>query len=219
MIVDDEQRMVDLICLYLTPHNYRCTKALSGKKAIESIGDESFDIVLLDVMMPEMDGWQTCEKIREISDVPIIMLTARDQKVDVVKGLKLGADDYITKPFDEEVLVARMEAVTRRTTKDHSSKITVSGLLWDGDRHIFAYQDQHIPLTPLEFEMMGIFIKNPRKVFSRDHLIQIVWGLDSETEGRTIDSHIRNIREKCRTAGFQIDQHLKTIWGVGYKWE
>ncbi|WLD92013.1 response regulator transcription factor [Alkalihalobacillus sp. AL-G] len=218
LIVDDEPRMLDLISLYLTPHNYLCKIAFSGKKAVKKLEHEVFDLVLLDIMMPEMDGWKTCRVIRQSYSVPIIMLTARDHNEDVVKGLKIGADDYISKPFDEEVLLARIESVLRRSDLGKSDRIYISGLVWDSKRYVVDYQNQVIPTTPKEFELLGLFLNYPQKVFTRDQLIESVWGFDTDTEGRTVDSHIRNLREKCRKAGFEIDQHLMTVWGVGYKW-
>ncbi|RBW70183.1 response regulator transcription factor [Bacillus taeanensis] len=218
LIVDDEQRMANLISLYLTPYRFKCVQSLSGQEALNILEQESFDLILLDVMMPKMDGWETCREIREFSTVPIIMLTARDQKIDMIKGLKLGADDYITKPFDEDVLLARIEALLRRAGRSQENRIEFNELVWDSEQYIVSYEDKLIPLTRKEFEMLGLFLKNPKKVFSRDQLIEMLWGFDSETEGRTVDSHVRHIREKCRKEGFDIDTHLTTVWGIGYKW-
>ncbi|MCP2036541.1 DNA-binding response OmpR family regulator [Planomicrobium sp. HSC-17F08] len=216
LLVDDEKRMLDLVALYLKPHHYLCTKALGPFEALSYLEKETYDLILLDVMMPEMDGWELCREIRKVSDVPIIMLTAREQQEDIIKGLKLGADDYVTKPFNEGELLARMEALLRRRAPKKS--IEVKGLFWDEDRFELSYQNQSIKLTPKEFLMLGQLLKNPDKVFSRDQLIQLVWGFDSETEGRTIDSHVRNVREKIRQVGFPIDDHFLTVWGIGYKW-
>ncbi|MBX0314094.1 response regulator transcription factor [Planococcus glaciei] len=216
LLVDDEQRMLDLVSLYLKPHQYVYTKALGPFEALDCLEKEIYDLVLLDVMMPEMDGWELCREIRKFSDVPIIMLTAREQKEDIIKGLKLGADDYVTKPFNEEELLARMEALLRRRVSKNN--IEVDGLLWDEERFELSYNGHSIKLTPKEFLMLGQLLKSPNKVFSREQLIQLVWGFDSETEGRTIDSHVRNVREKIRQAGFPIDKHFLTVWGIGYKW-
>lgn len=218
LIVDDEERMVELISLYLKPQENTIYKAYTGKEALGILQENKIDLVLLDVMMPDMDGWVTCQEIRKFSNIPIIMLTAREQSADIVKGLKIGADDYITKPFDEQVLLARIEAVTRRTQQEDANQVFIKGLIWDMDKHLVTFKGNKISMTPIEFKLLGLFLKNPQKVFSREHLIQLVWGFESNTEGRTIDSHIRNLREKCRQAGFLIDDYLKTIWGVGYKW-
>lgn len=216
LIVDDEKRMLDLIALYLKHHNYICEKAKGANEALSLIKYETFDIVLLDIMMPEMDGWELCQKIRRFSDVPIIMLTARDQREDIVKGLQLGADDYITKPFNEDELIARMSALLRRRTPRNI--VEINGLLWNKDQFELTFQNKLIKLTPKEFILIGHFMMNPNQVFEREHLIDLVWGFASETEGRTVDSHVRNMRDKIRQAGFPIDNHFKTVWGVGYKW-
>lgn len=216
LIVDDEKRMLDLIALYLRPHKYVCQKAQGANEALSYLESETFDIVLLDIMMPEMDGWELCQEIREISDVPIIMLTARDQREDIIKGLQLGADDYITKPFNEDELLARMAAILRRRVPN--VHIEINGLLWNKEQFELTYQDVQIKLTPKEFIMIGHFMRNPNQVFAREQLIDLIWGFDSETEGRTVDSHVRNMRDKIRQSGFPIDAHFKTVWGVGYKW-
>lgn len=216
LIVDDEKRMLDLIALYLHPHNYICTKAQGASVALSCIEYETFDIVLLDIMMAGMDGWELCQEIRRFSDVPIIMLTARDQREDIIKGLQLGADDYVTKPFNEDELLARMSALLRRRTP--RSFVEINGLLWNKEQFELTFKNKLIKLTPKEFIMIGHFIKNPNQVFAREQLIDLIWGFDSETEGRTVDSHVRNMRDKIRQAGFPIDDHFKTVWGVGYKW-
>ena len=208
--------MLDLVSLYLRPHDYACTKADSGKLALDLLDKETFDLVLLDIMMPDMDGWEVCREIRKSSNVPIIMLTAREQQEDIVKGLRLGADDYMTKPFGEEELLARMEALLRRSAP--AKRIELDGLVWEEDRFELSYKNEPIHLTPKEFSMLGLLMKNPNKVFERERLLELVWGFDSETEGRTVDSHVRNIREKIRQAGFPVDEHFLTVWGIGYKW-
>ncbi|RSK29289.1 DNA-binding response regulator [Bacillus sp. HMF5848] len=217
MLIDDEVRMLQLLQLYLQPNGFECVTFTTGQAAIEYLEENAIDLIILDVMMPGLNGWQTAGQIREFSDVPIIMLTARDQNTDVIKGLNTGADDYMTKPFDENVLLARINALLRRTKKVR--KLEVDDLIWDEENHVLTYKDQVILLTPKEFDMLGLLLKNVKTVFSRDRLIESVWGFDSDTEGRTIDSHVRNIRDKCRKAKFPIDNHLKTVWGVGYKWE
>ncbi len=216
LLVDDEKRMLDLLALYLKPHGYGCLKAKSGKEAIDLLEDELVDLVILDIMMPEMDGWEVCRQIRRFSNVPIIMLTAREQQEDIVKGLRLGADDYLVKPFGEEELLARMEALLRRSAPVKMVKI--DGLAWDEERFELTYRDSIIRLTPKEFATLGLLMKNPDKVYERSRLLELVWGFDSETEGRTVDSHVRNIREKIRQSGFPIDDYFLTVWGIGYKW-
>src|SRR5205814_2181326 len=148
---------------------------------------DSADLVLLDVMMPEMDGWETCREIRSHWDNPIIMLTARTEKSDIVKRLKIGADDYIQKPFDEEELIARIEAVLRRKSSS-SDKVSFRGLQLDQNSFELSYQGEPVSLTPKEFAMLGLFLQNKNKVFSREHLLTSIWGHSVATEDRTIDS-------------------------------
>lgn len=209
--------MLQLVKLYLEPHGFECITKTNGHEAINYLVDHEVDLVLLDIMMPEIDGWATAKLIRGFSKVPIIMLTARDQSSDMVKGLGIGADDYITKPFEEEILLARIHALLRRVSPP--SKIEENGLIWDEGNHELLFNGEVINLTPKEFEMIGLLLQNKKTVFSRGKLIERIWGLESNTEGRTVDSHIRNIRDKCRKAGFPIEEHLKTVWGLGYKWE
>ena len=216
LLVDDEVRMLDLLELYLEPRGFLCDKVNSGEAALEKIKSNKYEVVLLDVMMPVISGFQVCKLVRTFSTVPIIMLTAREAKEDVVKGLKLGADDYITKPFNEEELVARIHSVLRRFGQE--SSIEINRLVWDESTHELKYIGQTIPLTLKEFSIIGYLMKNPNRVYSREHLIDLIWGMNAETERRTIDSHVRNMREKVRRSGFPIDTHLKTVWGVGYKW-
>lgn len=216
LLVDDEQRMLDLLELYLRAHNYKSKKALSAKEALSYMEEETFDIILIDIMMPEMNGWDLCRAIRKNSDVPIIMVTAREQKEDIVKGLKLGADDYITKPFDEEELLARMEALLRRIST--ANKIEVNGLLWNEDEFELSFNNKPIKLTPKEFTMLGYLMKKPNQVYTREQLIELIWGYESQTDGRTVDSHVRNIRDKIRQVGFPIEDYFITVWGLGYKW-
>lgn len=217
LVIDDEKRMLDLIELYLRPYRYDVKKAQGALEALSYIERENFDIILLDIMMPEMDGWEFCEEVRRFSDVPIIMVTARDQTEDIVKGLKMGADDYITKPFNEAELLARMDALLRRVYP--GSQVEINGLRWDKEQFELTYNGKVIKLTPKEFILIGHFMNNPNQVFEREQLIELIWGFDSDTEGRTIDSHVRNMREKVRQAGFPIDDYFQTVWGIGYKWE
>ncbi|RST76101.1 response regulator transcription factor [Siminovitchia acidinfaciens] len=219
LIVDDEERMRNLISLYLSPEGYECVPVSSGGEAVNYLLNKTCELVILDVMMPEMDGWETCNRIREFSDVPIIMLTARTDKSDIVKGLSTGADDYITKPFDSGELLARIEAIFRRAKLQEDKTISFNGLKWNPDSYSLSYREKVVQVTPKEFSLVGLLIKHPNRVFTREQLLTIIWGLEAGTEDRTIDSHIRNIRDKLRNAGFPIDDHLTTVWGVGYKWE
>ncbi|PPA68698.1 response regulator transcription factor [Jeotgalibacillus proteolyticus] len=217
-LVDDEQRMLDLLELYLKPLGYDCIKLRSGEDAIRLVKDEEPDLILLDVMMPSMDGFEACRIIRRFSDVPIILLTALYEKEDIIRGLQDGADDYIVKPFDEEELVARIHAIFRRTSDDFSRRIEHKGLVWDEFSHELSYNEMTVNVTPKEFSILGHLLKNPGRAYSREQLLSIIWGYEAWTDGRTVDSHVRNLRDKLRKIGFPIEKHLHTIWGVGYKW-
>ncbi|WP_316571932.1 response regulator transcription factor [Neobacillus sp. YIM B06451] len=217
ILIDDEQRMLDLLSLYLSPRGFQCFTFTSALPAIDYLESGKADLVLLDLMMPELDGWEACREIRRHSDIPVIMLTARTEKPDIVKGLKLGADDYISKPFDEEELIARIEAVMRRRNPTDKT-ISFRGLVLNQSSFELAYEGQPISLTPKEFSILAILLQNKNKVFTREHLLTTVWGFAATTEDRTVDSHVRNLRDKLRKAGFPVDDHLSTVWGVGYKW-
>lgn len=217
LLIDDEPRMLDLISLYLLPKDYKCIRYTSALDAIQFLETQQVDLILLDIMMPELNGWEACKIIRKKWDYPIIMLTARSEKPDVVKGLGIGADDYISKPFDGDELVARIEAVLRRNHKS-SDIINFQGLLLNQESYELHFQNQLIPLTPKELSMMELFLNNPNRVYTRDHLISAIWGYGVSTEDRTVDSHVRNLRDKLRKAGFPADDYLITVWGIGYKW-
>jgi DNA-binding response OmpR family regulator len=217
LLIDDETRMLELLSLYLAPLGYKCIQKTSALDGIRYLEDHHVDLILLDVMMPEMDGWEACIEIRKHWNVPIIMLTARSEKHDIVKGLKNGADDYITKPFDEGELVARIEAVLRRNS-GKSQTLNFKGLILNMDSYDLQYNGTPIPLTPKEFSLLHLFLQNRNKVFTREHLISTIWGYGVATEDRTIDSHVRNLRDKLRRSGFSADDYLSTVWGVGYKW-
>ncbi|MDP4083429.1 MAG: response regulator transcription factor [Bacillota bacterium] len=217
LLVDDEIRMLDLLALYLSPKGYHCIKKNSAADALRFLEIDKANLILLDVMMPDMDGWDACSEIRKHSDIPIIMLTARSEKMDVVKGLKLGADDYISKPFDEDELIARIEAVLRRK-EGNQGEIMFNELELKQDSFELLYKGVQVQLTKKEFSLLGLFLQNRNKVFTREHLLTSIWGYSVSTEDRTIDSHVRNLREKLRKTGFPIDDYLTTVWGLGYKW-
>ncbi|SIT91114.1 response regulator transcription factor [Edaphobacillus lindanitolerans] len=217
LLVDDEPMMLDLLELYLQPNGFRCLKAESGTEALRLLEWKQPDLVILDIMMPAMDGWEVCRRIRQSSDVPVLMLTAIDETEAVVRGLETGADDYMAKPFEEEELIARIRALLRRSGKKEI--IETDGLVWERERFRLTYGSRVIPLTPKEFELLGLLMQKPGRVFDRDSLLGHVWGWDTETESRTVDSHIRNLREKIRRTSFPVDRHLVTVRGVGYKWE
>lgn len=220
LLVDDEQRMLDLIELFLVPHGFTCVKETSGARALDLLANQEMDLVLLDVMMPGMDGWEVCEKIRRFSEVPVIMLTARSDKLDLVRGLETGADDYITKPFDERELTARVQAVLRRYAKtEKQTDVIVEGAFQlDRETYSLKFEDLHVQLTLKEFYILEALMTRPKKTFTREELLQVAWDHNTYTDIRTIDSHIRNLREKLKAAGFPADTFIKTVWGIGYKW-
>ncbi|MCG7336175.1 response regulator transcription factor [Sporosarcina sp. ACRSM] len=220
LLVDDERRMLDLLELFLEPHGFKCIKADNGKKGLEIAEKEKVSLVLLDVMMPDLDGWEVCKKIRELSTIPVIMLTARSDKSDLVKGLEFGADDYITKPFDERELVARVNALLRRTANDEAdhSNVIYGEFLLNRDSYSLHYQNVEVQLTLKEFYIMEALISHPKRTFTREQLLGTAWDYNTFTDIRTVDSHIRNLREKLKTAGFPIHDFLLTVWGIGYKW-
>lgn len=220
LLIDDEQRMLNLLELFLVPHGFVCLKAESGEKGIEMIQSQLIDLVILDIMMPYMDGWEVCKMIRQQVNVPIIMLTARADKLDVIRGLDVGADDYVTKPFDEGELVARVNALLRRAHKQKEENTTVNGeFILSHDAYSLKYRHVEAFLTLKEYSIVNTLISNPKKTFTREQLLLTAWDYNTYTDIRTVDSHIRNLREKLKTAGFPIDEFLHTVWGIGYKWE
>ncbi|MCM3390565.1 response regulator transcription factor (plasmid) [Ureibacillus chungkukjangi] len=221
LLVDDEQRMLDLIELFLIPQGIKCIKETSGNRAIEILKKEKVNLVLLDVMMPELDGWEVCKRIREFSNIPIIMLTARADKLDLVKGLNIGADDYISKPFDERELIARVSALLRRFSeveKDTDANIRYNEFILDTEMYSLNYQNLTVNLTLKEFYILKALISRPSKTYTREELLDAAWEYETETDIRTVDSHIRNLRDKLKKAGFPTNEFLKTAWGIGYKW-
>jgi DNA-binding response OmpR family regulator len=223
LIVDDEARMLNLIELFLKPHGYSCVKVNNGHEAIQRLKKDEFDLMLLDIMMPEMSGWEACERIRTFSTIPIIMLTARDTKADLIKGIELGADDYLTKPFDEDVLLAKIKAVLRRHNNEFNtadSHLLIRGdISLDYQSYTLNHGEKQITLTLKEFKLLESLMKKPERVYTREQLLLMVWDSRSHTEIRTVDSHIRNLRDKLRSSQFPIEDHLSTVWGIGYQWK
>lgn len=175
LLIDDEQRMLDLIELFLIPHGFRCIKETNGKEALDTLKNENVSLVLLDIMMPEMDGWEVCEKIREFSDVPVIMLTARSDKLDLVKGLDSGADDYITKPFDERELLARVNAMLRRfPDEEEKTEMVMHGdFKLDKETYSLHFRELKVPLTLKEFYIIEALLSRPTKTYTREQLLNL----------------------------------------------
>ncbi|WP_318507398.1 response regulator transcription factor [Bacillus sp. T3] len=219
LIVDDEIAMRKLVGIYLQD-NFEIEEAENGEEAYKKAIDHEFDLIILDVMMPKMDGWETLNKIRERSDVPIIMLTAKGTVQDKVTGLSGGADDYLVKPFDGAELIVRVQALLRRAnlTNKEENVLKYRGIVIDSGARVVKYQDVLINLTQTEFDILESLIQNKGKVLTREQLVEIVWGLEFQGEDWTVDSHIKNLREKLKSAGMD-KSFIKTVWGIGYKVE
>ena len=218
MVVDDEKNICELIRLYLEKEGFDVTIANNGSDAIAMIRQNHPDLVLLDIMMPVIDGWEVCRQVREFSQVPIIMLTAKGETFDKVMGLDLGADDYIIKPFDTKEVVARVKAVLRRTTpEENTGEVSYDKLVVNIDRYELRVDGKVIDTPPKELELLYHLAKNPNRVYTRDQLLDEVWGFEYFGDSRTIDVHVKRLREKLE--GVSDQWCLKTVWGVGYKFE
>lgn len=221
LVTDDDQNICELLRLYLEKEGYEVTIANNGEGAIDAFTQGDFDLILLDVMMPGLDGWQVCREIRKQSDVPIIMLTAKGETFDKVLGLELGADDYVVKPFDTKEILARIKAVMRRTSnvKKEPTKVEVKfdKLQVNMMRYELKVDDMVIDTPPKELELLFHLASNPNRVFTRDQLLDEVWGFEYYGDSRTVDVHIKRLREKLE--GVSDQWNLKTVWGVGYKFE
>lgn len=221
LVVDDEEKIINVVKSFLESKGFRVFTALNGRRAIELFEKETISIVLLDLMMPEMTGEEVCQSLRKKSRVPIIMLTAKSEEEDMLKGLGLGADDYITKPFSLKALYARMEAVLRRSGEDlvplyRRSSFRDGDLVVDFESHIIMKQKEEVKLTPNEFKVLTCLMKYPNKVFTRDELITSALGSEFEGYDRTIDTHIKNLRQKLEDDP-KNPIYIKTIHGIGYK--
>ena len=221
LIVEDEAPMRELLQLHLKKEGYVVDEAINGIEAIKKIEETSYSIVLLDVMMPEMDGFEVCRRIRKVSQVPVIMLTARTQTLDKVEGLKIGADDYLTKPFEQEELFARIEAVLRRYGVDdqesRGNTLFLNGLVMKRNAHQVFYLEKELSLTPKEYAILELLLLNRNRVFSRDDILELVWGYDFIGDYRGVDTHVKHLRDKLTEAGISGQSVIKTVWGVGYK--
>jgi two-component system alkaline phosphatase synthesis response regulator PhoP/two-component system response regulator ResD len=219
LIVDDEQRIIDLAKMYLEKEGYRVTSATDGSIALQKILSEPPSLVVLDLMLPGLDGWEVCRRVRAESDVPIIMLTARSEDIDKIVGLELGADDYLTKPYNPRELVARVRAILRRTERKSSSSsgapISIANLKIEPERRVVLVDGNPIDLRMKEFDLLLTLAENPGVVFSRERLLDVVWGYDFAGETRTVDVHIAHLRHKLEG----MRPSIETVWGVGYKLE
>ncbi|SDO16910.1 DNA-binding response regulator, OmpR family, contains REC and winged-helix (wHTH) domain [Psychrobacillus sp. OK028] len=217
LIVDDEREMRKLVELHLLQAGHQVLHADNGEVAIEVVHTSKVDLILLDVMMPEMSGFEVCEKIRAFSSVPIIFLTALDAKTDLVKGLKLGGDDYVIKPFTAIELMARINAIFRRagiSTVDEHHKAGI--IKHNSVGRKISVNNEKIQLTLKEYELLLIFMNHEGKAFSREQLLERIWGIDYEGGTRTVDTHIKTLRLKL---GEQAGKYIETVWGIGYRFE
>ena len=220
LVVDDEKLIVKGVRFSLEQDGMEVDCAYDGEEALEKIRANEYDIVLLDIMLPKLDGFQVCQQVREFSDVPILMLTAKGDDMDKILGLEYGADDYITKPFNILEVKARIKAITRRTRKAVQQKkeetvIKASDMTLDTDSKRLYIGSKEINLTSKEFDVLELLVKNPDKVYSREKLLQIVWGSQYPGDVRTVDVHIRRLREKIE-ANPSEPKYVHTKWGVGY---
>ena len=216
LVVDDEQRMRKLVKDFLTKKNFEVLEAGDGEEAVE-IFFENKDIALLilDVMMPKMDGWEVCREIRQYSEVPIIMLTAKGEEKDELLGFDLGVDEYISKPFSPKILVARVEAILRRANALGDGEIEIAGITIDQAAHEVRIDGKVIELSFKEFELLTYFVNNKGVALSRERILNNVWNYDYFGDARTIDTHVKKLRSKLGAKG----EYIKTIWGMGYKFE
>lgn len=220
LIVDDDKNICELLRMYLEKEGYTVVMAHNGVDAVSKFGNENPDLILLDIMLPQLDGWQVCREIRKISEVPIIMLTAKDEVFDKVLGLELGADDYVTKPFDTKEIVARIKAVLRRTQPVKSGEmkeVHYDKLSINLSNYEMKVNGVAVDTPPKELELIYHLASNPDRVFTRDQLLDDVWGFDYYGDSRTVDVHIKRLRDKLK--GVSTEWELRTIWSVGYKFE
>lgn len=220
LIVDDDVNICELLRLYLTKEGFEPVSVNDGLSAVESVATIKPALILLDVMLPKLDGWQVCRKIRQTDNTPIIMLSAKGETFDRILGLELGADDYIVKPFEAKEVVARIKAVLRRTamTKDSGAKeVSYENLTVNIENYEMKVRGVHVDAPPKELELLFHLASNPNRVFTRDQLLDEVWGFDYYGDSRTVDVHIKRLREKLE--GVSDKWELKTVWSVGYKFE
>ncbi len=220
MVVDDDNNICEFLRLYLEKEGYEVQICHDGQEALDQFQKFSPAMILLDVMMPKLDGWQTCREIRKSSDVPIIMITAKGETFDKVLGLELGADDYIVKPFDAKEVVARVKAVLRRSglsDGDGVKKVEYDKLVVNLTNYELIVDGKQVDTPPKELELIYHLASNPNKVYTRDQLLDEVWGFDYYGDSRTVDVHVKRLREKLE--GVSDQWSLKTVWGVGYKFE
>lgn len=216
LVVDDESRMRKLVKDFLMRQNYEVLEAENGEAAVDTFFSvKDIALVILDVMMPKMDGWQVCREIRQYSKVPIIMLTAKSDERDELMGFELGVDEYISKPFSPKILMARVEAILRRTSATEAEIMEVGGIVLDKSAHEIRIDGVPLELSVKEFELLTYFMVNKGVALSREKILNNVWNYDYFGDARTIDTHVKKLRSKMGNKG----DYIKTIWGMGYKFE
>ncbi len=220
LIVDDDSNICELLRLYLEKESWDTVIAYDGDRALELFEKEKPDLILLDVMMPKLDGWQVCRRIRKVSSCPIIMLTAKGEVFDRVLGLELGADDYVIKPFETKEVVARIKAILRRTgvkEPEAIKEVRYDKLYINMENYELRVNGVQVDTPPKEMELIFHLASNPGRAYTRDQLLDEVWGFEYSGESRTVDVHVKRLREKLE--GVSDEWELKTVWGVGYKFE
>lgn len=221
LVVDDDQNICELLRLYIEKEGFEVTIANDGRRALECFEAQKPDLIMLDIMLPELDGWQVCREIRKKSQCPIIMLTAKGEVFDKVLGLELGADDYVVKPFEAKEVVARIKAVLRRygqvENENAVKEVKYDKLSINLTNYELRVNGEQIDTPPKEMELIYHLASNPNRVFTRDQLLDEVWGFDYYGDSRTVDVHVKRLREKLE--GVSDQWALKTVWGVGYKFE
>ena len=219
LMVDDDVNICELVRLYLEKEGYKVECAYDGESAVKKFKSENPDLVLLDIMLPKMDGVQVCRTIREQSDAPVIMLTAKGETFDKVLGFEMGADDYVVKPFEPRELIARVKAVLRRYNKkdDESKCVEYEGLSINLTTYQLTVDGEVMEIPPKEMELLYFLAAHPNRVYTREQLLEEVWGFDYFGDSRTVDVHVKRLREKLE--GHEKNWTLKTVWGVGYKFE
>lgn len=219
LLVDDDPNIRQLVSLYLTREGFDVQEAQRGDEALKQFKAAAPSLILLDIMLPGIDGWQVCREVRKVSNIPIIMLTAKDETFDKVLGLELGADDYIAKPFEPKELVARIKAVIRRyqSAEAPDKELVFPGLSINKSHYTVSYMGRPVEMPPKELELLYFLASHPGAVFTREQLLEQVWGYDFFGDSRTVDVHVKRLREKLD--GTELGWNLKTVWGVGYKFE
>lgn len=216
LVVDDEDRMRKLVRDFLQRKDYEVIEACDGEKAVDMFcSNNDIDLIILDIMMPKIDGWQVCREIRKLSNIPIVMLTAKSEEKDELLGFELGVDEYITKPFSPKVLTARVEAILRRVSGEEQEVLKAGGIEVDRVAHIVKVDGEIIDLSFKEFELLTYFLENKGVALSREKILNNVWNYDYFGDARTIDTHVKKLRSRLGERG----NIIKTIWGIGYKFE